>query len=248
MPNPTTPNPAPALVRAARDLTRALAPLEFSPPVVCVYNPLEYAWPAHRAYLQTYARNTKRILFLGMNPGPFGMVQTGVPFGEVNAVRDWMGLQASVGKPRPEHPRRPVQGFACARSEVSGRRLWSLFAKRFPHAPDFFRTHFVANYCPLAFLEASGRNRTPGQLPRPQLAPVTKACDRHLCEIVRLLEPRFIIGVGNFATRQAARLFEHTSIRLGTIPHPSPANPAANRNWPALAAAALVNLGAWDPD
>ena len=36
----------------------------------------------------------KRVVFLGMNPGPFGMAQVGVPFGEVAAVRDWLRIDA----------------------------------------------------------------------------------------------------------------------------------------------------------
>ena len=81
-----------------------------------------------------------------MNPGPFGMVQTGVPLGEIAAVRDWMGIEATVEKPATENPKRPIEGFACTRSEVSGRRLWGLFAERFGTAEAFFTDHFVANY------------------------------------------------------------------------------------------------------
>ena len=59
-----------------RDATKKLA---FAPPVTHVYNPLDYAWAAHEAYLRRYAASPKRVLFMGMNPGPVGMVQPGVP-------------------------------------------------------------------------------------------------------------------------------------------------------------------------
>ena len=144
------------LVRAARQLRSAVSDLKFSAPVACVYNPLNYAWPAHATYLRRFGNSRKRVVFLGMNPGPFGMTQTGVPFGEVAAVRDWLGINARSGKPAQEHPRRPIEGFACRRSEVSGLRLWGLFADRFGTAERFFQAHFVANYCLLAFLEESG--------------------------------------------------------------------------------------------
>src|ERR1051326_246876 len=114
------------LIRAARLLAGQTGRLEFAPPVEYVYNPLDYAWDAHQNYLASYGNSRKRIIFLGMNPGPYGMVQTGVPFGEIPAVRDWMKLQAPIGKPVREHPKRPIEGFACKRSEVSGRRLWGL--------------------------------------------------------------------------------------------------------------------------
>ncbi len=63
-----------------------------------------------------------------MNPGPWGMVQSGVPFGEVAAVRDWMKIKSSAKQPKSVHPKRPIEGLSCKRSEVSGRRLWGLFA------------------------------------------------------------------------------------------------------------------------
>src|SRR5690242_15635582 len=149
------------LLKAAAALREDLRKLRFSSPVAHVYNPLEYAWGCYEAYLRRYAAGHRRIVFIGMNPGPFGMVQTGVPFGEINAVRDWLQLSGPIGKPRSEHPRRPVLGLDCQRSEVSGQRLWGLFALRFGAAEKFFKEHLVLNYCPLAFMEESGRNRTP---------------------------------------------------------------------------------------
>src|SRR5689334_22585808 len=100
------------LQSAAHKLARDLAKCgqDFGPAVCCVYNPLEYAWPAHELYLEKYAAAPKQVLFLGMNPGPFGMAQTGIPFGEVAAVRDWLKIQTPVKKPAREHPKRPVEG------------------------------------------------------------------------------------------------------------------------------------------
>jgi len=165
----SSPHPADAtsqrLIDAAALLRDELEALRFAPPVAHVYNPLQYAWEAHAAYLSRYGQGHKKIMFLGMNPGPFGMMQTGVPFGEVSAVRDWMGIEAPVQAPPHQHPKRPIDGFACTRSEVSGRRLWGWIGRRFGHADDFFAQAIVINYCPLVFLEASGKNRTPVQLP-----------------------------------------------------------------------------------
>ena len=178
-----------------------------------------------------------------MNPGPFGMVQCGVPFGEINAARDWMGLNAPVGKPQIENPKRPIEGFACARSEVSGKRLWALFQQRFGTAEAFFAEHFVANYCPLAFFDA-GRNLTPDKLPAAESTPLYAACDVHLRRIVDILQPEWVIGIGRFAetrARSALAASAEPHPRIGTILHPSPASPAANRGW---AAAALLQLSA----
>lgn len=170
VPPATAANPAAVLIAAARTLSDQLAALSFAAPVSHVYNPLDYARSPHELYLSRFASTRKRIVFLGMNPGPFGMVQTGVPFGEIDAVRNWMGIAAPVAKPAIENPKRPIEGFACLRSEVSGRRLWGLFSQRFPRAEDFFAEHFVANYCPLAFFD-QGRNLTPDKLPASETAP-----------------------------------------------------------------------------
>ena len=156
------------IITAARDLSAACDALTFAEPVAFVYNPLNYAWPAHEQYLRLAAANKKNVVFLGMNPGPFGMAQTGVPFGEVAAARDWLGINAPIGKPVREHPKRPIDGLACTRSEVSGRRLWGLFSKRFATPKKFFSNHFIINHCPLAFMEDTGRNRTPDKLPPPR--------------------------------------------------------------------------------
>jgi single-strand selective monofunctional uracil DNA glycosylase len=234
-----------ALIAAARQLRAETSRLRFRAPVTHVYNPLVYAWLPYEAYLRKFSATRKRVVFLGMNPGPFGMVQTGVPFGEVAAVRDWLKIECSVGKPGREHPQRPVSGFACARSEVSGRRLWALFAERFGTPQRFFAEQIVMNYCPLAFLEGRGRNRTPDKLPAQEKSALFAACDRHLQAVVAALQPEWVIGIGDFATRRAEYVFQHGQLEVGRILHPSPASPAANRNWKGLATRQLKELGVW---
>jgi single-strand selective monofunctional uracil DNA glycosylase len=234
-----------SLIDSAKRLRDAVNKLHFAPPVSYVYNPLDYAWAAHEAYLRQYAGAGKRVIFLGMNPGPYGMAQTGVPFGEISAVRDWLGIRKKIGKPAREHPKRPVSGFDCPRHEVSGQRLWGLFAKRFGSAENFFQEHLVMNYCPLAFIESSGRNFTPDKLPVSERESLFIACDEHLREAVRILQPEWLVGIGDFAKKRAEQIFPNGSIKLGRILHPSPANPAANRDWPGLATQQLRNLGVW---
>jgi len=247
----TSPPVDDALLEAARELTDRLARLRFAPPVSHVYDPLQYAWAPYEAYVRRYGASRRRVVLLGMNPGPFGMMQTGVPFGEVAAVRNWMNLPAPVGRPAAQHPKRPIEGFACPRSEVSGRRLWGWAALRFGSAERFFREAFVLNYCPLVWLEASGRNRTPVQLPAAELAPVHEACDRHLARALEALRPQWAIGVGGFAERRLHAVLQGDavdgplarSIRVAQILHPSPASPAANRGWSEAVDARLAALG-----
>ncbi len=240
-------NPSEQLIAAARRLSAEVDRLKFQPPVTHVYNPLAYARKPHEEYLRRFGNGRKRVVFLGMNPGPFGMAQTGVPFGEVAAVRDWLGICAKIQRPAAEHPRRPILGFDCPRSEVSGRRLWKLFANRFDSPEKFFAGHFVANYCPLAFLEASGRNQTPDKLPRPERDRLFAACDGHLRRVLEILQPEWLVGIGRFAADRGRWVSENLKIRAGQILHPSPASPKANRHdWTKTAAQELIQLGVWD--
>jgi single-strand selective monofunctional uracil DNA glycosylase len=234
------------VIAAAAGMRDAMQPLRFGAPVTHIYNPLDYAWAAHERYIRHFARERKAIVFLGMNPGPFGMAQTGVPFGEVTAVRDWMKLSAPVRRPGNEHPKRPVLGFDCPRCEVSGQRLWGLFARRFGSPDAFFREHFVVNYCPLVFMEASGRNVTPDKLPRRETEPLFAACDEHFARVIAALRPQWLVGVGAFAFGRIESLAERLpGVKAAQILHPSPASPAANRDWAGLVTAQLTECGAW---
>lgn len=233
------------LIESSRRLCQAVDALSFGPPVSHVYNPLDYAATVHEAYLARFASPPKQVLFLGMNPGPWGMAQTGVPFGEIPAVRDWIGLSGSVRKPAQEHPKRPIEGFLCAKSEVSGRRLWGLFAQRFGTAGAFFQDHFVANYCPLVFMSASGANLTPDKLPAAETAPLFAACDRHLRDLTTVLRPRWVVGVGAWAETRAREALRGLNLKFARVLHPSPASPAANRGWAEAATRQLIEVGVW---
>ena len=248
-----------ALITAARQLSSEVARLRFSLPVTHVYNPLDYAWAPHEAYLRRFGAATGRVVFLGMNPGPYGMMQTGVPFGEVAAVRDWMGIHEPVARPASEHPKRAIEGFACTRSEVSGRRLWGWAQARFGSAAAFFERGFVLNYCPLVFLEASWRNFTPDKLPAAEAAALRRACDAHLAQALLALSPTWAIGVGGFALKRLQAVTEAalsasggperdrlSAVRIGQILHPSPASPAANRGWSQAVDSTLSQLGVFE--
>jgi single-strand selective monofunctional uracil DNA glycosylase len=208
-----------------------------------VYNPLVYARRPHEIYLRRHGATRKRVLLLGMNPGPFGMAQTGVPFGAVEPVRSWLGIEAPVDRPRHEHPKRPVQGFGCARNEVSGARLWGAIAKRFGTPERFFRSHFVANFCPLLFLDAGGRNLTPDKLRAAERDALDAACMRYLRRLVALLEPEWIVGIGAFAAERAREAARDPGVRIARVLHPSPANPRAGADWGLRAGRELSDQG-----
>jgi single-strand selective monofunctional uracil DNA glycosylase len=239
-------SPRQQLAAAARKLSAQVGRLTFAAPVAQVYNPLTYAWRAHAAFLHRFGDSRKRVIFLGMNPGPFGMVQTGIPFGEIAAVRDWMKIDEVISPPAMEHPKRPILGFDCPRSEVSGRRFWKLFADRFGTPEKFFAEHFVVNYCPLAFLAASGANLTPNKLSATEREALFAICDEHLRSVLEILKPEWLIGVGGFAQNRAELVTADKKIRVGQVLHPSPASPKANRHdWTQTAKQELIALGVW---
>jgi len=232
-------NHSPIIDRLVKDVSS----LRFTPPVTHVYNPLVYARKPYEMYLSRYADAPREVLLLGMNPGPWGMAQTGIPFGEVTFVRDWLKIEGPVDIPPREHPKRPITGFSCPRSEVSGRRLWGWAKNRFKTPEAFFSRFFVANYCPLVFMEDSGKNKTPNTLRAAEKTSLFSACDRALRKTVQLLKPRFVLGVGNFARDRARAALKGLQITIGGITHPSPANPKANRGWETLVEKELSDQG-----
>ncbi|MDP7008799.1 MAG: single-stranded DNA-binding protein [Phycisphaerales bacterium] len=217
------------LISITKELSKGCDSLLFSDPVVYVYNPLSYAWKSHKKYLELYGKGKGRVLLIGMNPGPWGMAQTGVPFGEVNAVRDFLDIEETIQKPNPEHPKREVRGFDCPRSEVSGRRVWEWAKERYDSPENFFSEFFVLNYCPLCFMEEGGKNRTPDKLKPEERDAVFEVCDVALRKFVGALEPCKIVGIGGFAKKRASQSLNRDDIE--TILHPSPASPIANRGW-----------------
>ena len=225
----------------AAELSAKVSKLKFGPPVSHVYNPLDYAREIHTEYLRRYGGGPKEVLLVGMNPGPWA--QTGVPFGEVAVVRDWLGFEGKIRPPVDEHPKRPVLGLACQRSEVSGRRLWGWARDTFVTPARFFERFFVGNYCPLQFLEASGRNLTPDKLKPEERQSLYQVCDQALRSSVAVLRPRIVVGVGAFAESRARTVLGEDGPRIGRILHPSPASPAANRGWAVAATRQLAELG-----
>lgn len=234
------------LVKRTRELSEAIDRLQFSAPVHVVYNPLQYAAAAHDQFTRKYAGSPKKILFLGMNPGPFGMMQTGIPFGEIDAVRNWLGIDAPISKPSVEHPKRPVLGWKCTRSEVSGRRLWGLFQEIFSTPEAFFGEHYVMNYCPLGFLGETGSNITPDKIRKAEMKPVYDLCDGFLRSACEILKVEAAVGVGGFAEKRLQETLAGTGLPVYRILHPSPASPAANKDWAGEATRQMREQKLWN--
>ncbi len=230
------------IIEISRTLSDDIEKLQFAEPVTHVYNPFNYAQEMQENYLNRFASRGAKILLLGMNPGPWGMAQTGVPFGEVGFVRDWLKLEGNVKKPANEHPKRLVEGLDCKRSEVSGARLWGWAKNRFIEPEAFFDRFFVWNYCPLSFMEEGGRNRTPDKLPIAERTALFEVCDKALARVAKELDVDWVVGVGAFAEQRAKQAIS-ADIKFGRILHPSPASPKANAGWEEAIEAEFEALG-----
>ena len=221
--------------------------LHFFLTVSHVYNPLRYAWHGLAQYLAKCPEQP-RVVFLGMNPGPWGMAQTGVPIGEIDSVRNFLGIhEIYITPPENQHPSYPVSALQCKRSEVSGKRLWSLFRERFSDSESFFRENIVLNYCPLLFI-AENKNLTPDKLTKSDRAELFSVCDSCFREIVKILRPEFVVGIGTFAAKRAVEVLYSTEglrVKVVKILHPSPASPASNHDWAGKVTRQLIDSEVW---
>ena len=198
----------------------------------CVYNPLMYAWEIHEEFIRVAGNSGAKTILLGMNPGPHGMGQMGIPFAATSVVRDLLGISGiDVRQPSRPHPKRPVNGLTHPKEEVSGTRLWGLLQERYGGARNIFQRVFIVNHCPLMILDGPrGTNVTPNNISGPLVTNLLERCDQHLREVVIALDAEEVIGIGKYAEKRARMALEGTGVRVKTCWHPSPASPLANRN------------------
>ena len=181
-------------------LAKALAAMPAMTMVSLIYDPMGLCLCDASGLLPNIRQfHQEKVVFLGMNPGPYGMVQSGIPFGEIAAVTEWLQLASTDSQTDERTPKATHHGLIVPRSEVSGRRLWGLFAERFTSAEDFFADHFILNYCPLAFLAETGRNITSTSSAAQTRAFMAQHCDQHFKKALNALQPDWCIGVGGYA-------------------------------------------------
>jgi len=222
----------PHLVRVAEELRDAVDKLGPCG-AAYAYDPLAYAWEPHERYLRKYGAKMGRAVFIGMNPGPWGMAQTGVPFADVAWAHGWMGITGRVNAPPHVHPKRPVLGFDSTRSDPSGSKFYGWAKRRFGTADKFFERSFVTNYCPIMFLDEAGRNVPLPALRKAETPALFAACDAHIAAALDTLAPRVVLPMGAFVEAQVRRIAAERGLRFSIrgVRHPSPVNPANNAGW-----------------
>lgn len=211
-----------------------------------VYNPLDYAWEPHKEYIKKYGGLGAQTIIMGMNPG-HGMGNTGIPFGCPKKVRNYLKIKdCKVRKPEKMHPKRKIQGLNCKKPEISGKRIWKLIEEIYGPPDNAFKNIFIINHFPLWMFNDSGQNITPEKLNRKKVKKIFDICDQYVIDVAKILKIKTIVGVGKYAERMAENVTEKKEmkhIKKKMIPHPSPANPLANKEkgaiWRKIAANTL---------
>jgi single-strand selective monofunctional uracil DNA glycosylase len=185
-----------------------------------IWNPGLYAASWHALFRKEYPASAGCILVFGLNPGPYGMAQTGIPFTDLKRLREHLprlakGLErrgcslAGVGlAPRSLRP------YLSRTFESSAVRVYRFLSRGWGSAEDGWRSVVVANPCSLLFMDAAGENRTPadlvGAVSRRTGSLVAARRLRERCnalrrlaarEAVRVLSPRGVVLLGKDAQR-----------------------------------------------
>ena len=197
------------------------------------YNPLDYAWKPHKVYLEKYGGLGAKTIIMGMNPG-HGMGNTGIPFGCPEKVKTYLDItNLKVKQPMKTHPKRKITGLECTKPEISGKRIWGIIEEIYGSPTNAFNEIFVLNHFPLWMFNESGQNITPDKLRKSTTKEIFTACNKYLTDVIQILNCKTIIGVGKYAQKMAKLALydiEIETIIVKEIPHPSPANPLANKD------------------
>ena len=197
------------------------------------YNPLDYAWKPHKVYLEKYGGLGAKTIIMGMNPG-HGMGNTGIPFGCPEKVKTYLDItNLKVKQPMKTHPKRKITGLECTKPEISGKRIWGIIEEIYGSPTNAFNEIFVLNHFPLWMFNESGQNITPDKLRKSTTKEIFTACNKYLTDVAQILNCKTIIGVGKYAQKMAKLALSDNEIKtiiVKEIPHPSPANPLANKD------------------
>jgi single-strand selective monofunctional uracil DNA glycosylase len=187
----------------ARQLARATGWL--------VLNPGRYGERWHARFRRAYPMSPRPLLVFGLNPGPYGMAQTGVPFTDLKRLESalpglWKDLVAS-GEPvtRPGLAPPSLARHLTRTFESSSVRVYRFLERAYGRPELALREVVFVNPCPLLFIDPeTGANRTPADLPRAlrarKAAELVHAFEElrraTVLEAVAELEPRGAILLG----------------------------------------------------
>lgn len=95
-------------------------------------------------------------------------------------------------------------------------------------------------------MTSTGRNVTPPSLKSSVKTKLQLICDTSLIEAIDVLQVNTIVCVGKYVQERATKVakdFTKWKIQIGSITHPSPINPSANKgDWIEIATEQLKSL------
>jgi len=240
------------VVNATRLLSARLEPVRAALPAaglkaVAAIDPTSYAFGNYTRFMQLAASGPRLALFVGMNPGPHGMAQTGIPFGDVDTARVLLGGADTIdplpGLRAASGAAWDCKGLAYHRGEQSGMRLWSALSQLCGSPQAALERCCIVNYCPLYMVGPELENITPSDLPRRHdiTRALEAACDEHLRQLVLGLEVKTVLSFGSYAHASARRALSGFPVDFYTTPHPSPRRGSA-AEWIASALPLLAGV------
>ena len=210
-----------AIIELYKSLNIELDELKFFPPCFYVYNPLSYCFESFKIYFEYLNTEEEINLFFGINPGPFGMAQTGIPFGDKETVKNYLKIEPKIDidKIPKQHPKKQILGLEVKRVEKSGRIFWGVIKEFYPEKYDFFKSNFVLNFCPLCFLDEQGRNITPKVLRKEDQIALYKILEIFMLKLFKLIKIKKLIAIGDETFSYLNAL--NTKLKIQTIIHPA---------------------------
>ncbi len=138
-----------------------------------IWNPGLYGETWHARFRRLYRPGQHPLVVFGLNPGPYGMAQTGIPFTDIRRLVSALPDLAAELRGRGERVEPPglappgLRPYLSRSFESSAVRVYRFLKKGWGGAERGWTEVVVANPCTLLFIDpAEGKNRTPADLAR----------------------------------------------------------------------------------
>jgi len=178
-----------------------------------VWNPALYALDIYQEYLTKFPPEPGAILALGLNPGPYGMAQTGIPFTDCRTASGALGMEMTIPGKAPDDlisRLKKANGKWRGTYERSSLGMYRFLILAWGDIKTAYRNWFVGNPCPLLFLDPERWNVTPADPRLRRMKEVGELRQRAVIGFSEILNPRGIVcfgkdvakAVGEVAIRQ----------------------------------------------
>ena len=166
-----------------------------------VWNPQLYGLPLYRRFATEHLPTSRgAIVALGLNPGKYGMSQTGIPFTDVTRAAR-VGIAIEPPGLAPASLRPFLKSYRVERSSAS---VYNLLDALWGGPAEGWRRLWAVAPCGLLFLEPDGTNVTPADARLARRDDVRELRLRVIRESVEAARPRGVLLLGQDVARVAA--------------------------------------------